>query len=137
MGNNATTVSRGYAPQLPAADVLLHVVDVSHPHFQNQVETVNQTLADIGAANKPTILIFNKTDRYKGELDEDISEAVENKPLTLNQLKQTYMAREGMESVFISALTRENINELRSALVEKVKERHFTIFPNYLKGEYY
>ena len=101
------------------------------------METVNQTLADIGAANKPTILVFNKTDQYKGELDEDISEAVENKPLTLNQLKQTYMAREGMESVFISAVTRENINELRSALVEKVKERHFTIFPNYLKGEYY
>ena len=119
------------------ADVLLHVVDVSHSHFQDQVETVNQTLADIGAANKPTILVFNKTDQYKGELDEDISEAVENKPLTLNQLKQTYMAREGMESVFISAVIRENINELRSALVEKVKERHFTIFPNYLKGEYY
>ena len=119
------------------ADVLLHVADVSHPHFQDQVETVNQTLADLGAANKPTILVFNKIDRYKAELDEDIPEAVENPPLTLNQLKQTYIAREGMESVFISAVTRENINELRLALVEKVKERHFTIFPNYLKGEYY
>ena len=119
------------------ADVLLHVVDVSHPHFQDQMETVNQTLVDIEAANKPTILVFNKIDQYKQELDEDILEEMENPPVSLDQLKQTYMAKDGVDSVFISAVKKDNIAELRSVLIEKVKEKHFTIFPNYLKDEFY
>ena len=119
------------------ADILLHVVDVSHPHFQDQMETVNQTLVDIEAANKPTILVFNKIDQYKQELDEDILEEMENPPVSLDQLKQTYMAKDGVDSVFISAVKKDNIAELRSVLIEKVKEKHFTIFPNYLKDEFY
>jgi len=119
------------------ADVLLHVVDVSHASFEDQMETVNQTLVDIGAANKPTILVFNKIDQYKHELDEDILEEMENPPLTLDDLKQTYMAKKGVASVFVSAIEKENIAELRAVLIEKVKKRHLTIFPNYLKDEYY
>ena len=119
------------------ADILLHVVDVSHPYFQDQMETVNQTLVDIGAADKPTILVFNKIDQYKNDLDEEILEEMENPPLTLDQLKQTYMAKEGVSSVFISAVNKENIAELREVILEKVKEKHYTIFPNYLKDEYY
>ncbi|MCE7995800.1 MAG: GTPase HflX [Roseivirga sp.] len=119
------------------ADILLHVVDVSHPYFQDQMETVNQTLADIGAADKPTIIVFNKIDQFKHDLDEDILEEMENPPVTLDELKQTYMAKEGVQSVFISATKKQNIKELRAVLLEEVTEKHMKIFPNYLKNEYY
>ncbi len=119
------------------ADILLHVVDVSHPYFQDQMETVNQTLADIGAADKPTIIVFNKIDQFKHDVDEDILEEMENPPVTLDELKQTYMAKEGVQSVFISATKKQNIDELRSVLLEAVTEKHMKIFPNYLKNEYY
>lgn len=119
------------------ADILLHVVDVSHPYFQDQMETVNQTLADIGAADKPTIIVFNKIDQFKHDLDEDILEEMENPPVTLDELKQTYMAKEGVSSVFISATKKQNIKELRAVLLEEVTEKHMKIFPNYLKNEYY
>ena len=118
------------------ADVLLHVVDVSHPHFQDQMETVNQTLVDIEAANKPTVIVFNKIDQFKTEVDEDILEEMENPPPTLEELKQTYMANE-QHAVFISATQKENIQELREVVLSQVKEKHYTIFPNYLKDEYY
>lgn len=119
------------------ADILLHVVDVSHPYFQDQMETVNQTLADIGAADKPTVIVFNKIDQFKHDLDEDILEEMENPPVTLDELKQTYMAKEGVRSVFISATKKQNIDELRSVLLDEVTEKHMKIFPNYLKNEYY
>lgn len=119
------------------ADILLHVVDVSHPHFQDQMETVNQTLADIGAADKPTIIVFNKIDQFKHDIDEEILEEMENPPVTLEELKQTYMAKEDVKSVFISATKKQNIDELRSVLLEGVMEKHMKIFPNYLKNEYY
>ena len=118
------------------ADVLLHVVDVSHPYFQDQMETVNQTLVDIEAANKPTVIVFNKIDQFKTEVDEDILEEMENPPPTLEELKQTYMANE-QHAVFISATQKENIQELREVVLSQVKEKHYTIFPNYLKDEYY
>lgn len=119
------------------ADVLLHVVDVSHPYFEDQMETVNETLVDIKAADKPTLLVFNKIDQYKHDVDEEILEEMENPPPTLDQLKQTYMAREGVDSVFISATNKDNIEELRNKLVDMVKTRHYQIYPNYLKDEYY
>ncbi len=119
------------------ADILLHVVDVSHPYFQDQMETVNQTLADIGAADKPTIIVFNKIDQFRHEIDEEILEEMENPPVTLEELKQTYMAKEDVRSVFISATQKQNIDELRSVLLEGVMEKHMKIFPNYLKNEYY
>jgi GTP-binding protein HflX len=119
------------------ADILLHVVDVSHPYFQDQMETVNETLADIGAADKTTIIVFNKIDQFKHDVDEEILEEMENPPITLDELKKTYMAKEGVRSVFISATEKQNIDELRAVLLEEVTEKHMKIFPNYLKNEYY
>lgn len=119
------------------ADILLHVVDVSHPYFQDQMETVNETLADIGAADKTTIIVFNKIDQFKHDVDEEILEEMENPPITLDELKKTYMAKEGVGSVFISATEKQNIDELRAVLLEEVTEKHMKIFPNYLKNEYY
>lgn len=118
------------------ADVLLHVVDVSHPYFQDQMETVDQTLAEIGATDKPTILVFNKIDQYK-HLDEELLEEMDNPPPTIDDLKRTYMNKEDHDAVFISATEKQNMDEFREVLLEKVKKRHFQIFPNYLKDSYY
>ncbi|MGW8122631.1 GTPase HflX [Roseivirga echinicomitans] len=119
------------------ADILLHVVDVSHPYFQDQMETVNQTLVDLGAADKPTIIIFNKIDKLVESLDPEIEEEMEHPPMTLERLKKTYLNAEGDSVVFISAEKKENIAEMREVIFEKVKKQHMTIFPNYLKDTYY
>lgn len=119
------------------ADILLHVVDVSHPYFQDQMETVNQTLVDLGAADKPTIRVFNKIDRLVESVDPEIEEEMENPPMTLERLKKTYLNTEGESIVFISAEKKENIAEMRQVIFEKVKKQHMTIFPNYLKDTYY
>ncbi|GHE53146.1 GTPase HflX [Roseivirga thermotolerans] len=118
------------------SDILLHVVDVSHPGFEDQMATVNQTLVDIGAADKPTILVFNKIDQFK-TIDEEMREEMDNPPPTLDELKRTYIAKGEDASVFISAVNKTNIEEFREVLMEKVKKRHFTIFPNYLKDARY
>lgn len=119
------------------ADILLHVVDVSHPYFQDQMGTVHQTLVDLGAADKPTIIVFNKIDQLNHALDPEVEAEMENPPMTIEQLKRTYLNSEAQEVVFISATEKENIQELREVILEKVKKRHFTIFPNYLKDTFY
>jgi len=119
------------------ADILLHVVDVSHPFFQDQIETVNKTLVDIDAADKPTLMVFNKIDQFKNDIDPEILEEMENPPLSLDQLKASYIGKGETEAVFISATKKENIAELRRAIFKKVEKKHMTIFPNYLKNEYY
>jgi len=118
------------------ADILLHVVDVSHPYFQDQMETVNQTLQDIGANDKPTILVFNKVDQYK-HLDEELLEEMDNPPPTLDELKKTYFSKGEHDAVFISATEKQNMEEFRDVLMKKVKKRHNQIFPNYLEDSYY
>jgi len=118
------------------ADILLHVVDVSHPYFQDQMETVNQTLQDIGANDKPTILVFNKVDQYK-HLDEELLEEMDNPPPTLDELKKTYFSKGEHDAVFISATEKQNMEEFRGVLMKKVKKRHNQIFPNYLEDSYY
>lgn len=119
------------------ADILLHIVDVSHPYYQDQMETVNQTLVDLGAADKPTIIIFNKIDKLVESLDPEIEEEMEHPPMMLERLKKTYLNAEGESVVFISAEQKENIAEMREVIFEKVKKQHMTIFPNYLKDTYY
>jgi GTP-binding protein HflX len=126
--------------EIREADVLLHVVDVSHPAFEDQINVVNSTLTDIGAADIPTVMIYNKMDLYKESSEvpegEDIFEAEEFvSPLT--QLKASHMSKDAQKAVFVSATEKDNIVELKEALLEKVKKRHYTIFPNYLKNEYY
>ena len=118
------------------ADVLLHVVDVSHPYFEDQMQVVNETLVDIGAKDKPTILVFNKIDQIKS-LDAEVSEEMDNPPPTLEDLKNTYIGKGTHSSVFISAIQKDNINEFREVLMKKVKKRYYTIFPNYLKDSHY
>lgn len=112
------------------SDLLLHVVDISHPGFEDHIRVVNETLADIGAANKPTVLVFNKIDayRYEAKDDDDLS-PVTKKNLTLEQMKSSWMSRLNDPCIFISAADRENVDELRSVLYEKVKELHVKRYP--------
>ena len=118
--------------EIREADVLLHVVDISHPGFEEQIQVVKDTLAEIGAADKPTLLIFNKIDQYRpdelGELDpfgEVLEAAGENAPAPrppLAQLQATYMAQMHDPVVFISAQTKENVDELRQLLAARVEQ---------------
>ncbi len=117
------------------ADVLIHVVDISHPNFEDHYNTVKQTLSDIDSADKPTIVVFNKVDAYKPKpIDpQDIDPDVITDPL--EQLKKTWMSRvEGDEVVFISAIKKQNIEELREKVYDQVKEIHSKRYPyhNYL-----
>lgn len=113
------------------ADILLHVVDVSHPSFEEQIDVANATLAEIGAADKPTILVFNKIDAYRPS-DAAAFEAESEGISTVEFLKRTYLDSKKPKAVFISAEKKENLDELRSELLALVKEKHFQIFPNWL-----
>ncbi len=118
------------------ADLLLHVVDISHPNFEDQIAVVNRTLREIGAGDKPVFLIFNKIDAYtyvEKEADDLLPETREN--WTLEQLQRSWMARnEGVPCIFISAAERINIDRLRKDLYGMVREIHEGRYPfnNYL-----
>lgn len=112
------------------ADVLLHVVDISHPAFEEQVAVVKQTLTEIDAINKPIIIVFNKIDAYtylKKEED-DLTAAGKNN-LSLDELKQTWMAADNSPCVFISAKEKNNMNELRNLIYENVYQIHIKRYP--------
>ena len=114
------------------ADLLLHVVDISHPEFEDHIESVNQTLADIKSNNKPIIMVFNKIDAYKHltiEEDDLITEKTK-KHYTLEEWKTTWMHNLGQENaLFISATNKENFEEFRERVYETVREIHITRFP--------
>ena len=114
------------------ADLLLHVVDISHPDFEDHIESVNQTLADIKAKDKPVIMVFNKIDAYKHlTIDED-DLMTEKTPRhsTLEEWKTTWMHRVGEENaLFISATEKENFEEFRERVYEAVRQIHITRFP--------
>jgi len=112
------------------ADVLLHVVDISNPAFEDQMAVVNQTLVDIGSADKPTITVFNKIDKFR-ELNST------REDFSLDQFKATHFSKGLDKRVFVSATRKENISELKNQMYELVKARHLNIFPNYLKDEAY
>lgn len=117
------------------ADLLLHVVDISHPGFEDQINVVNQTLRDIGAADKPVYLIFNKIDAYTFvEKDEDDLLPATSENLSLEQLQNSWIGRLETPCIFISARERENVEKLRDALYQMVREIHAGRFPfnNYL-----
>jgi len=112
------------------ADLLLHVVDISHPGFEDQIGVVNQTLQEIHAADKPTIVVFNKTDAYSFiPKEEDDLSPRQKENLTLEELKNSWMARNNAPSIFISALKKQNIHALRELLYETVKGIHVTRYP--------
>ncbi|MCA0152496.1 GTPase HflX [Winogradskyella vincentii] len=113
------------------ADLLLHVVDISHSNFEEHIESVNQILDEIQSKDKPTIMVFNKIDAYKPEpFDEDESELERTKANhTIEDWKNTWMAKLGDNALFISALNKENLEEFRKRVYKEVREIHITRFP--------
>ncbi|HHT52647.1 MAG: GTPase HflX [Bacteroidales bacterium] len=115
--------------EIRETDLLLHVVDISHPEFEEQIEVVNQTLAEIDAADKPTITVFNKIDQYHWiEKDEDDLTPKEKINISIDDLKQTWMGKLD-NTIFISAKTKENIEQLREKMYEEIKKLHIQIYP--------
>ena len=108
------------------ADILIHVVDVSHPNFDDQIRTVNETLKDLGAVDKQVITIFNKIDAYKPLA---LFEGEEVEPMTLEDFKHSWMAKNNSPAIFISATERENIDEFRKLLYDMVIEIHTARYP--------
>ena len=113
------------------ADILVHVVDISHPDFEDHIRVVNETLVEIGARDKPTIMVFNKIDAYTFiKKDEDDLTPTTRANWTLEDLKKTWMSNlEGKDCVFISAATKENVETLRDLLYERVKAIHVDRYP--------
>ena len=112
------------------ADLLLHVVDISHPDFEDQINVVEKTLADLGASDKPMMIIFNKIDAYTWvEKDEDDLTPRTKENITLDELMRTWMARMGDDCFFISAKKLTNIPELKELLYKKVRELHVQKYP--------
>lgn len=112
------------------ADLLVHVVDISHPDFEEQIQVVNQTLAELGCADKPSMIIFNKIDNYHWvEKEEDDLTPATKENRTLDELKKTWMAKEHDNCLFISAKQKENIEEFREVLYKKVRELHVQKYP--------
>jgi GTP-binding protein HflX len=122
------------------ADLLLHIVDISHENFEDHIESVNTILDDINAKDKPCIMVFNKIDNYEPEVIEKDDLMVEKsyQHYTLEEWKKTWMQREGDNVLFISATEKENIEEFRKKVYETVRKIHITRFPynNFLYPEY-
>jgi GTP-binding protein HflX len=112
------------------ADLLVHVVDISHPNFEEQLEVVARTLSDITEESKPSFIVFNKIDAfsYKEKEEDDLTPKTKEN-ISLEELKNTRMSKLNENAVFISARSKENIEELKSLLYEKVKEIHVQRFP--------
>jgi GTP-binding protein HflX len=115
------------------ADILLHVVDISHENFEEQIQTVNETLQSLGAKDKPTLMIFNKIDAYTFiPKEEDDLTPITKENLSLDDLKRTYLAKENYPCIFISAYKKINIEELRDLLYKEIKNLHLSIYPHRL-----
>ena len=112
------------------ADLLVHVVDISHPDFEEQIQVVDKTVADLGAGGKPTIIVFNKIDAYTYiEKAEDDLTPKTKENITLDELMKTWMAKLNENCIFISARNKTNIEELKTLLYNKVKELHVQKYP--------
>jgi len=112
------------------ADLLVHVVDISHPGFEEQIRTVNQTLSDINAGDKPTIFVFNKIDafQYTRKEEDDLSpRSREN--YSLDELKDSWIGKKNTPSLFISATEKVNLDDFKKILYEEVRKIHVTRFP--------
>jgi len=116
------------------ADVLLHVVDISHPSFEDHIRAVNETLKELGALDKPVITVFNKIDAYRGEPAEQgapdaEAEDTEIRPLSLAEFKSSWMAKHNSPAVFISATDKTNVDEFRKVLYDTVVDMHTKRYP--------
>ncbi|MAT54186.1 MAG: GTPase HflX [Saprospirales bacterium] len=110
------------------SDILLHVVDISHPRFEEQIQTVNKTLEELEARNKPTLMVFNKMDLYREKYFDELLDA-ETKAEIENELRQKLKNTYEAENVFISALNNENIQELREKVLAMVKREYQLRYP--------
>lgn len=113
------------------ADLLLHVVDISHPNFEEHIDSVHKILGEINSADKPTIMVFNKIDAYKAErLDADDLQTERTKiHYSLDEWKKTWMSEVGNNALFISALNKENLEDFKKRVYEEVRQIHVTRFP--------
>ncbi|MCJ7467701.1 MAG: GTPase HflX [Maribacter sp.] len=122
------------------ADLLLHVVDISHPQFEEQIDSVNRILSEIKSGNKRTIMVFNKIDQYSRETidDDDLVTEKTEKHFSIEEWRQTWMQRVGDNAIFISALNKENLEEFRKKVYNEVRDIHITRFPynNFLYPEH-
>lgn len=112
------------------ADLLLHVVDISHPDFEDQIKVVEKTLADLNCSDKPSMIVFNKVDAYTWtEKDEDDLTPATKENISLDDMMKTWMARMNDNCIFISARQKTNIEEFRKVLYDKVRELHVQKYP--------
>ena len=112
------------------ADLLIHVVDISHPDFEDQMKVVDKTLADLGAAEKPVIVLFNKIDAYTWvEKEPDDLTPATRENVTLDELERTWMGRLNGECLFVSALKKTGIENMRKVLYDRVKQLHVQKYP--------
>ena len=117
--------------EVQEADLLLHVVDISHPNFEEHIESVNQILKDINSLDKPTYMVFNKIDAYEAK-PWDETELIEQrgkKHYSLQEWEQTWMHKMNGQALFISAINKGNINEFRTRVYDEVRKIHVTRFP--------
>lgn len=117
--------------EVQEADLLLHVVDISHPNFEDHIDSVNQILKEINSLDKPTLMVFNKIDAYEAEpWDEtELIEQREAKHFSLAEWEQTWMHRMNGQALFISALNKDNLEGFRERIYKEVREIHVTRFP--------
>ncbi len=112
------------------SDILVHVVDISHPEFEDQIKTVTKTLTDIGAGDKPVIMVFNKIDAYNWiEKEEDDLTPSTRENVSLEEMKNTWMAKENHPCIFISAKTKDNYQKFRTLLYDNIKGIHAIKYP--------
>ncbi|GAA4826423.1 GTPase HflX [Algivirga pacifica] len=130
-----TTLIEGFKSTLDDivdADILIHVVDISHESFEEHIEVVNQTLTEIGAGDKKTLMVFNKIDAFE---EKEYPPFEDHPPATVEEWKQSYLAK-GTDSVFISATNNINIEELRERVFKLVSDKYYEIFPNHNQYDY-
>ena len=112
------------------SDLLVHVVDISHPEFEDQIKTVNETLAEIGAADKPVIMAFNKVDAYTFiQKEEDDLTPATRENISLEELKTSWMAKDNHPCIFLSAKTKENFDTFKDLLYQNIREIHAVRYP--------
>jgi len=132
---------KGTLDEVREADLLLHVVDISHDSFEDHIASVNKILDEIDSADKPTIMVFNKIDVYQSETidDDDLVTERTEAHNTLSDWRKTWMSRTNGDAIFISALNKENFEEFRKLIYDKVREIHVSRFPynNFLYPEEY
>jgi len=122
---------KGTLDEVREADLLLHVVDISHPEFEDQIAAVHTILTEINASDKPTIMVFNKIDLYKNEVidADDLTTERTTKHFTMEEWEQTWMQKMDGNALFISALNKDNLEQFRQKIYDTVRDIHVTRFP--------